>query len=77
MWVFVFTLGGLALSYEESSPLVAMGQQLSLGILPPHLPKIPPVTMTKAHRSLDSITQHVTFALRLYVNYGKSLSLCV
>lgn len=49
--VYVFTLGGLALSDEESSSLVAMGQQLSLRILSPHLPKIPPVTMTTAHRS--------------------------
>lgn len=47
----LFTLGGLALSYEEGSPLVAMAQQLSLCILPPHLSKIPPVTMTTTHGS--------------------------
>lgn len=75
--VLVFTLGGLALSYEESSPLVVMGQQLSLRILPPHLPKIPPVTMTTAHRSLSSITHRVTFALRLHVNHWENLSVCL
>lgn len=45
------TFGGLALSYEKSSPLVAVAQQLPLRILPPHLPKIPPVTMTTTRRS--------------------------
>lgn len=57
----LFTLGGLALSYEERSPLVAMAQQLSLCILPPHLSKIPPVTMTTTHRS--PLQQHTSCAL--------------
>lgn len=55
----LLTFGGLALTDEESSSWIALTQQLSLCILPPHLPKIPPVITTAAHRSPRQ--QHTSF----------------